>query len=139
MAKEYGSITADIAAYTSELRKIIPDVMGEFSNLAQTAAQTKAPDEKTKEFVALALGVAAHCDGCIGFHIKALARLGASREEVAGVLGMAIYMGGGPSVMYAADALSLRPVCSSIRANIVGIWPSPLPPADRYSEWPDPA
>jgi AhpD family alkylhydroperoxidase len=105
VAKEYRSITADIAAYTDELRKIIPDVMGEFSNLARAAAQTKALDGKTKEFVALALGVAAHCDGCIGFHIKALARLGATREEVAGVLGMAIYMGGGPSVMYAADAL----------------------------------
>ena len=55
--------------------------------------------------IALALGVAAHCDGCLGFHAKALARLGATREEVAEVLGMAVYMGGGPSLMYAADAL----------------------------------
>jgi len=55
--------------------------------------------------IALALGVAAHCDGCLGYHTKALVRLGATREEVAEVLGMAIYMGGGPSLMYAADAL----------------------------------
>jgi AhpD family alkylhydroperoxidase len=32
--------------------------------------------EKTKELIALALGVAAHCDGCLGFHVKALARRG---------------------------------------------------------------
>ena len=55
--------------------------------------------------IALALGVASHCDGCLGYHTKALARLGATKEEVAETLGMAIYMGGGPSLMYAADAL----------------------------------
>lgn len=43
--------------------------------------------------------------GCIGFHSKALVKLGATREEFEEVLGMAIYMGGGPSLMYAADAL----------------------------------
>ena len=61
--------------------------------------------KKTKELIALALGVAAHCDGCIGFHTEALIRLGASRQEVEETLGMAVYMGGGPSLMYAADAL----------------------------------
>jgi alkylhydroperoxidase/carboxymuconolactone decarboxylase family protein YurZ len=50
--------------------------------------------------------VAAHCDGCIGFHIEALVRLGASLQEVEEALGMAVYMGGGPSLMYAADAIS---------------------------------
>jgi AhpD family alkylhydroperoxidase len=56
--------------------------------------------------MALALGVAAHCDGCIGFHIEALVRLGASRQEIEETLGMAVYMGGGPSLMYAADAIA---------------------------------
>jgi AhpD family alkylhydroperoxidase len=87
------------------LHKLIPDTMAGFASMAKAATQTKVIDEKTKEMIALALGVAAHCDGCLGYHTKALARLGASREEVAEVLGMAIYMGGGPSLMYAADAL----------------------------------
>ena len=55
---------------------------------------------------ALALGVAAHCDGCIGFHTQALARLRATREEIEETLGMAVYMGGGPALMYAADAIA---------------------------------
>jgi hypothetical protein len=46
------------------------------------------------------------CDGCIGFHTEALVRLGATREEVEETLGMTIYMGGGPSLMHAADAIS---------------------------------
>ena len=105
MSKDYKEIIGDISAYTGELRKLIPDAMNGFTAMAKAATQTKAIDEKTKEMIALALGVAAHCDGCLGFHAKALARLGATREEVAEVLGMAVYMGGGPSLMYAADAL----------------------------------
>lgn len=105
MTKEYKEIIGDITAYSKELHKLIPDTMAGFSSMAKAATQTKVIDEKTKEMIALALGVAAHCDGCLGYHTKALARLGATREEVAEVLGMAIYMGGGPSLMYAADAL----------------------------------
>lgn len=105
MTKEYKEIIGDITAYSKELHKLIPDTMAGFTSMAKAATQTKVIDEKTKEMIALALGVAAHCDGCLGYHTKALARLGATREEVAEVLGMAIYMGGGPSLMYAADAL----------------------------------
>lgn len=105
MSKDYKSIIGDISAYTGELRKLIPDVMQGFGSMAKAATQTKALDEKTKELVALALGVAARCDGCLGFHTKTLAKLGATREEIAETLGMAVYMGGGPSLMYAADAL----------------------------------
>jgi len=105
MSKEYKSIISEISAYTAELRKLIPDTMSGFAAMSKAATQTKVLDEKTKELIALALGVTSHCDGCLGFHARTLARLGASREEVAEALGMAIYMGGGPALMYAADAL----------------------------------
>lgn len=105
MPKEYKNIISDISAYSAELRKLIPETMSGFSAMAKAATQTKVLDEKTKELIALALGVAARCDGCLGFHAKSLVRLNATREEVAEVLGMAVYMGGGPSLMYAADAL----------------------------------
>jgi AhpD family alkylhydroperoxidase len=55
--------------------------------------------------IAMAIGVSTRCDGCIGFHTEALVKLGATREEFEEVLGMAVYMGGGPSLMYAADAM----------------------------------
>lgn len=105
MSKEYKSIIRDISEYSKELHKLIPETMAGFSSMAKVATQPNLIDEKTKEMIALALGVAAHCDGCLGYHTKALVRLGTSRDEVAEVLGMAIYMGGGPSLMYAADAL----------------------------------
>lgn len=106
MTKNYKNITQSISSSMAKLRKDLPEVMSGFSALAQAATKNNALDKKTKELIALALGVAAHCDGCIGFHTQALSKLGATREEVVETLGMAIYMGGGPSVMYAAEALS---------------------------------
>ncbi len=105
MTKDYKQITADISEYMGELRKITPDAMSGFSALAKGATDDGALDKKTKEFIALGIGVSQRCDGCIGFHIKALKNLGATREEVAEVLAMTVYMGGGPSLMYAADAM----------------------------------
>ncbi len=105
MAKDYKAITANISGYMAKLRADIPDTMKGFSAMALAASRAGALDAKTKELIALAIGVAVHCDGCIGFHVKALVKLGATRAEVEEALGMAIYMGGGPSVMYAAEAL----------------------------------
>ena len=105
MTKDYTQITKDISEYMGEIRKLVPEATTGFTALAKAAVKDGALSEKTKEFIALAIGVTTRCDGCIGFHAKALARLGATREEVAETLAMCIYLGGGPSYMYAADAL----------------------------------
>lgn len=103
--KSYKSITQDLNLYLGKMRKEIPDVMNGFSALAQAALKDGVLDKKTKEMIALAIGIASQCDGCIGFHIKALVSLGITREELLELLGMVTYMGGGPKLMYAADAL----------------------------------
>lgn len=105
MTKNFSTITGDISRSLGQLKKDIPDVLSGFSSLASAATKDGALSMKMKELIALALGVAAHCDGCIGFHTKKLAQLGASREELSEALGIAVYMGGGPSLMYAAEAL----------------------------------
>ncbi len=105
MSKQYKEITRDISTSLAKLRQEIPDVMNAFSGLAQNSTKDGALDKKTKELMALALGIAGHCDGCIGFHVQALIKLNVTRAELLETLSMAIYMGGGPSLMYAADAL----------------------------------
>ncbi len=105
MSKDYKQITKDISEYVAELHKLTPDAMKGFSALAKGASSDAVLDKKTKEFIALGIGVSQRCDGCIGFHVKTLKSLGATREEIAEVMAMAVYMGGGPSLMYAADAL----------------------------------
>ncbi len=87
------------------LRSGAPEVMKGFSGLAQAALAPHVLDGKTKELIALAISVAVRCDDCIAFHAKAAVERGASREEVLEALGIAIYMGAGPSVMYASHAL----------------------------------
>ena len=106
MEKSYIDITKRISGNLRKLRQDIPDTMKAFSALAQAATRDGALDKKSKELIALAIGVATRCDGCIGFHIETLVRLGATRLEVEETLGMAVYMGGGPSLMYAADAIA---------------------------------
>ncbi|NDW20927.1 carboxymuconolactone decarboxylase family protein [Alteromonas hispanica] len=105
MPKSYKQITEDLNPYLAEVKKGMPEVMKGFSEMAKAATADGALDKKTKEPIALSIGIATRCDGCIGFHAKALVHLGATRNEIEEVCGMAIYMGGGPSFMYAADAL----------------------------------
>ena len=105
MAKDYNAITRSVSNALAMLRADTPEVTKAFSALAHAASRDGALDRKTKELIALALGVAAHCDACIGFHVQALAKHGATTAEVEEALGMAVYMGGGPSLMYAADAI----------------------------------
>ncbi|MFA9440140.1 carboxymuconolactone decarboxylase family protein [Uliginosibacterium sp. sgz301328] len=102
----YKTLTRTISGNLGALRRDLPSVMKAFGDLAREASAEGALDMKTKELIALALGVAARCDGCIGFHTQALVRLGVTREEFEEVLGMAVYMGGGPSLMYSANAMA---------------------------------
>ena len=102
---DYRQLTQGISSSMAGLRQDIPEVMKGFSALAHAATQNGALDKKTKELIALAIGVAVRCDGCIGFHMQALLKLGASKAEIEETLGVAVYMGGGPSLMYAAHAM----------------------------------
>ena len=105
MNKDWSGMTKDITATLRDMRGGAPEVMKAFSGMTQAALQTKALDTKTKELIALAIGVATRCDDCIAFHAKAAVDQGASPDEIFETLGMAVYMGAGPSVMYAAHAL----------------------------------
>ena len=105
MEKSYADITAEINRGIIKLRQRVPDAMAGFSAMAKGALKAGVLSELHKELIALAIGVADHCDGCIAFHAKSLVRLGATREEVMEALAVAVYMGGGPSLMYAAEAV----------------------------------
>jgi AhpD family alkylhydroperoxidase len=97
--------TNDLSTLLRSLRGAAPDVMKAFAGIARAATVSKALDAKTKELIALGIAVAVRCDDCIAFHVKACVEQGATKEEVSETLAMAIYMGAGPSVMYASHAL----------------------------------
>jgi AhpD family alkylhydroperoxidase len=105
MYKDWPAMAQQLSGALKELRGGAPEVMRAFSTLARSALEPSALDTKTKELIALAIAVATRCDGCVAFHAEAAVRQGASRDEVTETMGMAVYMGAGPSAIYAAQAL----------------------------------
>ena len=82
----------------------IPDVYKGFGEFHHAAFATGALDAKTKELIALAIGVIQRCDGCIASHAEGAARAGATRQEAAEAVGVAMLMNGGPATIYAPRA-----------------------------------
>jgi len=105
MNKDWPEMARELSGAIKEVRLGAPEVMKAFSAMAQAATAGGALDTKTKELIALAIAVAIRCDGCVAFHSQAAVKHGATREEVMETMGMALYMGAGPSLMYAAQAV----------------------------------
>ena len=100
------TLIQDIGHSMASLRKAQTEAMQGFGQLAKAAMAAGALSEKTKELMALAIGITQHCSGCIGFHVKALRRLECTREEFEEMLSVCVYMGGGPALMYASEAIA---------------------------------
>ena len=105
MNKNWPEMAKDLSGAIREVRLGAPEVMKAFSAMAAAATAGGTLDTKTKELIALAIAVAIRCDGCVAFHAKAAVEQGASREELMETMGMALYMGAGPSLMYAAQSV----------------------------------
>lgn len=105
MSKSFVQITTDVSKALATLHKENTETMQGFSAMAKASLKDGALTELQKELIALAIAVTQRCDACIGFHVKALIRLGASREQIMETLGVCTYMGGGPALMYAAEAV----------------------------------
>jgi AhpD family alkylhydroperoxidase len=105
MTKNFIEIAQDVTTGVGLLQRASPDTANAFRSLAKAATASKALDTKTKELMALAIGITTHCDGCVAFHTKMAHQHGASREEIAETVALAVYMGGGPAAVFGADAL----------------------------------
>ena len=105
MAENYPELYERLRALMGRLGHETPAVMRGFGALHTASTTDGALPRKTKELMALAIGIAVHCDGCIAYHVHDALGAGASREEVLETIGVAVMMGGGPSVVYGCEAL----------------------------------
>jgi AhpD family alkylhydroperoxidase len=101
---DYAEVIADLAEPTRSLRDLSPEVWAGFGELHKAAVADGALSARVKELMALAIAVVKHCDGCIAYHAKAAARRGATPEEVAEALGVALLMDGGTASVYGPRA-----------------------------------
>lgn len=99
-------VLAGLRTPSRNLRRLIPDVYAGFVQTSKAAMAPGAVDAKTKELIALAIAVTRQCDGCIASHARGAAQSGATEQEVAEALGVAIFMNGGPGTVYAPRALA---------------------------------
>ncbi len=105
MAKDYAEIYDHLNEMIERLGEAAPATMEGFGRLHEAGAESGALDTRTKELIALAIGIAVHCDGCISYHAHDALDAGASREEIVETISVAVMMGGGPSVVYGCQAL----------------------------------
>jgi AhpD family alkylhydroperoxidase len=101
----YKDLIGAVSTQMRAMRASQPELMTAFGELAAVGTKDGALNRKTRELVALGIAIACRCDDCIGFHVQTLVKLGTTKAELEDVLGTAVYMGGGPSMMYATHAL----------------------------------
>lgn len=102
----YREVIDELREPTRSLRQAAPKAWTAFTELHEAAVTDGALPARIKELIALAIAVTSHCDGCIAYHAKAAARRGATAEEVAEALSVALLMDGGPASVYAPRAWS---------------------------------
>jgi AhpD family alkylhydroperoxidase len=88
-----------------ELGKATPDTLRGYRQLSDAGSKTSVLGAKTRELIALAVGVTRQCDGCIAVHTAAAIKQGATREEVAETLGVAITVNAGAALVYSARVM----------------------------------
>lgn len=102
----YHQIQEDLRGPYRSLREAIPEVMAAHHALANAVMTDGALPAAIKELVALACSITRECDGCIVAHARGAARRGASRQQVAEVIGVTISMNGGPGTVWGPRALA---------------------------------
>jgi AhpD family alkylhydroperoxidase len=100
----YSDVIADLSEPTKSLRDASPDAWAGFAQLHEAAVADGALSARVKELMALSIAVVKQCDGCIAYHAKAAARRGATPEEVADALAVALLMDGGTASVYGPRA-----------------------------------
>lgn len=88
-----------------KMGKELEGPMAAFGQLHKQVFPDGALTTKTKELITLAICITSLCEGCIAVHVRSALRAGATRQEIAEAIGVAIYMGGGPAVVFGCLAL----------------------------------
>jgi len=105
MVKGYPEFYEKVSSLMNQYGAESPDTMAGFMQLHKAGSKDGALSGKVKELIALGIAICVRCDGCIAFHVHDAIKAGAVRSEVVETIGVAILMGGGPSVVYGSQAL----------------------------------
>lgn len=102
---DWDAYRSDLTANVGKLGAGQKELLKGFEALDKASAATQHLDAKTRELIALAVAVTTRCDGCIAVHSKAAVESGASQEEIAEALGVAIALNAGAALVYSARVM----------------------------------
>lgn len=105
MMLDWKNYQGQLSSTIGEIGKLSPDTLKGYMALSNAGKQTGKLDARTPELIALAVAVSLRCDGCIAVHTDAAAKAGASREELAEALGVAIAINAGAALVYSARTI----------------------------------
>ncbi len=94
-----------------------PKMMGAFMTMHHVGAEDGALSGKYKELIALGIAIHTQCEGCITTHIHDAIEAGASHDEIVETIDTAVYMGGGPCVIYGSIAFAVLTEYEEVKAN----------------------
>src|SRR5260370_18004269 len=100
--------------------KLNPDIIKGSTSLSRAGQKAGHLDEKTRELIALAVAITLRCDGCITVHAAAARERGATREEIAEALGVAVSVNAGAAVVYSTPTLDAFDAPSEVNPNASG-------------------
>ena len=103
--KNYPKHYETINKAMEEMGLKIPEIMTAFGELHEKSVEDGALSSKVKELISLGIAITVRCDGCITFHVHDALTAGATDKEIMETIGVAISMGGGPSVVYGSEAM----------------------------------
>jgi len=102
--KNYPERYNELRITSHELGERAPELLANFGTLHKNTMQDGVLSTKIKELIALGMAITARCDGCIAYHVRDALIAGATEEEIIETLGVAVLMGGGPSLIYSEEA-----------------------------------
>ena len=102
---DWNNYRQQVLAGVGDLGKLSPDTVRGYMSLSGAGAKTGHLDAKTRELIGLAVAISLRCDGCITVHSEAARKLGATKEEIAEALGVAIAINAGAAIVYSTRTL----------------------------------
>ncbi len=113
MMMDWNGYLKDLLNTIGKLAELSPDTVRGYRTLSDAGKKTNHLDEKTRQLIALAVAITTRCDGCITVHTDAAIKAGASKEEIAEALGVAVALNAGAALVYSARVLDAHAAKSS--------------------------
>lgn len=116
MMTDWNGYREKLVETIGRIARLSPETVKGYGILSAAGSKTNHLNAKMRELIALAVAISLRCDGCITVHADAAIRHGASREEIAEALGVAVSVNAGAALVYAArvmDAYEANPATAA--------------------------